>query len=591
MKKYINRNIVWAQFFVDHLVKLNVKNVVLSPGSRNTPLTYAFAKNEYIKKHIIVDERTSGFFALGLAIKTREPVVVVVTSGTAVAELYPAIIEAFQQRIPLVICTADRPPELHNCGEAQTINQNNIYRNHIRAYYNAGVAHVVKKSFAKFSNRIVKLLKTAMDIERGPVHFNLPFRKPFEPDIYTDKVNDKILLFANSLLDNLKENEVSKKDISEKDLDFVLEQIRTKKNGLIICGSGRYDSMFSEFLCKLASIIKYPIIADGLSPLRYGSHPKKMVVANSSAFFRSAEFKKNLRPEVIIHFGNAPTNKVLLDFFNFSDAIKISVNRDGDLKDPSQTITKIIKCDAISFVDKVASECKLINNSDDNNWTKTFKSLNKKSKQLKNDFLEQTSLEFEGKVSCELIKNIPEYSNLILSNSTPPRDIDFFANSSGKSISIFSNRGASGIDGLISTALGVSSCSNKSTFLLTGDLAFYYDINALQIGKKYNYSLTIILVDNEGGGIFRMLPIAKHKDIFDEYFNTKLNIDFEAIVKGFGAKYILVSDTEKFREEVSKEYKGIRVLHIKTNSQKSFELRKKYWSLVSSVTDKLLSVN
>ncbi len=210
----INRNILWARSFVNELAVLGVKYVSISPGSRNTPLTIAFANNKAIKSFIHIDERCSGFFALGLAKASNSPVAVVCTSGTATVELYPSIVEAYQQRVPLIICTADRPPELLNMGANQTINQNNIYRNHIRWFYNAGLPDPDMKSIRNIKLAANNAVFYSTIKSRGPVHLNFPFKKPFEPDSFTDEIDQKLLIFAGDTLS------ISKKQSTGCDADI-----------------------------------------------------------------------------------------------------------------------------------------------------------------------------------------------------------------------------------------------------------------------------------------------------------------------------------------------------------------------------------
>lgn len=204
MKKYINRNYFLASLFVKQLEVPQIKNVCISPGSRNTPLTLAFAENKKFKKYIHIDERSSGFFALGLAKQTNKPVVLITTSGTAVAELYPAIIEAYQQRIPLIVCTADRPAYLKNTGANQTINQENIFRNHIRKFWNVGLPSLTKKKLFSFTKKINEIIFLATEKDKGPVHINFPFEKPLEPNSFTDTIsfNLKDFIFRTNELEN-----------------------------------------------------------------------------------------------------------------------------------------------------------------------------------------------------------------------------------------------------------------------------------------------------------------------------------------------------------------------------------------------------
>ena len=220
MKKYINRNYFWASLFVEQLARFDIKHVCISPGSRNTPLSLAFANNKKFKKYVHIDERSSGFFALGISKIIREPVVLVTTSGTAVAELYPAIIEAYYQRIPLIVCTADRPAYLRNTGANQTIKQDNIYRNHIRYFKDLGLPSLGNQRLKSFAEKIGKGIIISTKLNPGPIHFNFPFKKPLEPESFTDKIDFRILDFI------IKKYQIKQKIVKETKINKLVDKIK-----------------------------------------------------------------------------------------------------------------------------------------------------------------------------------------------------------------------------------------------------------------------------------------------------------------------------------------------------------------------------
>jgi len=579
MNQLINRNIIWAQIFAGRLVKAKIKNILISPGSRNTPLIFALSENKYFNIKVIVDERTNGFFALGLSKANAAPTVIVTTSGTAVAELYPAIIEAYQQRIPLIICTADRPKYLRNTGANQTINQTNIYKNHIKKFYDTGLPIANSSHLKKFSHKVDEVIATCRYLDKGPVHINFPFEKPLEPDSFTDGISKEIIknIFAIPLEIKILP------ELKFKLPNNFIAKLKKGSRGLIFCGGGNFGNTFSSKIVKFSNQLGYPIIADGTSPLRYGKFSKNNVIANATAFLKNEKIALSLNPEIILQFGKAPTSNTLLQFFKKSSAEKYAVTEDGDLQDPSRTVKRIFKILPEEFIDMILSNS-FKRNSLKNNLMKYFKLLELQSEKVKSSIIYKAAFPFEGRIINEIINSIPNNSNLIISNSTPVRDADFFSPTSEKNISVFTNRGASGIDGVISTSLGIAAAGTKPTFLIIGDLAFYHDLNSLQIAKKYDIPLTIILVDNNGGGIFNMLPITDYKNVFDKYFKTELNIDFKPIVKGFGGNYSLIKSWNNFNLKLNNfdMNHNFSVLHIKTDSEKSLAIRKKYWSLIES---------
>jgi 2-succinyl-5-enolpyruvyl-6-hydroxy-3-cyclohexene-1-carboxylate synthase len=576
MKLSVNRNIVWSDLFVNRLAQLGVRYACISPGSRSTSLTLALAANKSIEVFPIVDERSSAFFALGLAKKSKSPVAVVTTSGTAVAELYPAIIEAFYTRVPLIICTADRPSQLRNRGANQTINQNNIYRNHIRYFIDAGLPDI---------NNLAAIKKIAEDAvhyscfaDRGPVHINLPFEKPFEPKSYTDKIEigkiEKIFTHSFFEIKPALRTRIDYKSLSEKFL--------AREKGLIIVGHDNYGKGFPKEIVRFSAKFGYPIFADGASSLRFGKTSGANLAGNLNAIIRTKDFQEHFDPELIIQFGGAPTSSAILDFFKRSKADKILVNEFGDRKDPSLTAKTIYRADPVEFCSSSIDAVKEQENRD-SCWIIDFNIMNNFAEDLKNKLIFGSKFPFEGRIINEVVNSIPSGSNLIISNSLPVRDTDFFASPNSKVINIFTNRGASGIDGISSTAMGVAVRSKEKSFLLIGDLAFYHDMNGLHNAIKYKIPLTVILINNSGGGIFESLPISEYRDVFRSNFSTPLDLDFGKLVKAYGGYYYKIKSWKKLKERVilSSRNRTLTILEIQTDPKKSKLQRQIYWNAVS----------
>lgn len=577
MKLSINRNTLWCDFFTNLLSRCGVKYVCLSPGSRSTPLTFSFASNEKFKSYVIVDERSSGFFALGLAKKSNSPVAIVTTSGTAVAELYPAIVEAYYQRVPLIVCTADRPEYLRDRGSNQTINQKNIYKNQIRYFADAGLPDVTLKRFNELKKISEDALAVATSKDKGPVHLNFPFEKPFEPETYTDKVSlsfiEKIsgIEFNNIFFDTAANKKNSSVDLSNK--------IKKCERGLILCGYNSFSKNEVETIIKFSDSTGYPIAADGASQFRFGRHGKKNIVNNFSTLVRSDLFLEKYDPEIIIQFGSAPTSNVVIEFFRNSNAEKIIVNEFGDKNDPTLTAKKFIQSSVNEFCEPVIKKIRRRNSG----WLDSILVLNKIAEQTKKNYFTNLPFNFEGKIAADLIELLPNKINLMISNSLSIRDIDFFAACTQKEINIFTNRGASGIDGINSTALGIAESANEPTVLITGDLAFYHDLNGLHNSLKYKIPLTIILVNNNGGGIFESLPISSYGEIFEKNFRTPLNLNFVRFVEGYGGTYFKVRTKKEFELKLNNAVKSkkLTVIEITTDSKKSKQMRNNYRQLAA----------
>jgi 2-succinyl-5-enolpyruvyl-6-hydroxy-3-cyclohexene-1-carboxylate synthase len=565
----INTNFGWATLFVKRLELLGVKDVCISPGSRNTPLTLAFAESRKIKQHVIIDERMSGFFALGLAKKSKFPVVVVTTSGTATAELYPAIVEAYLTRIPLIIGTADRPEYLRNTGANQTINQDNPYRNHIRFYADLRLPKLTRARLEHLINITDKAFNIANESNPGPVHLNFPFEKPLEPNSF-DAVLDR-LLFDTVINKKVVINYPKLRMPSVK----FQKKISKASRVLILLGATN-NTKADRAVIKLGEILKAPVIADGISSARYFSK-NKTVISNGASLVKS-ELASELQPDIILMFGKAPTTNAVLNFVKKSNAEKILINKFGDLHDPSRTYSKLFKSDEIDFAGSIIDFIKANKIKRGKEYLNDFLDCEKAIEKIKIQESANLKLEIEPKAIAAVLSVLPEKSNLFIGNSTPPRDLDTYGGNNRKEITVYSNRGASGIDGVISTAAGVAVKSAHPTFLIIGDVSFLYDISSLAFLSANKIKLNIILMNNNGGGIFKMLPISNEKKYFDKYFTTSHNLDFEKIVSAFGGEFTTIKEMEDLsaQELSTNDNNGFRVFEIITDSEKSKSFREKF---------------
>ncbi len=592
MKKIkVNKNNFWTEIFVKQLSIAGVKYACISPGSRSTPLTFAFAKNKKIKCFVNIDERSSAFFALGLAKASQTPVAVVTTSGTAAAELYPAIVEAYQQRVPLIICTADRPPELINTGANQTINQNNLYKNHIRWFKNVGMPSIKKIKLRRLQQAALRAVEISTIKDCGPVHLNFPFRKPLEPFTFTAEIDSLLIKEIDKSIKKIKPSKNRLDSVKlrrTKRFKEIVDLIIQEEEGLIIAGPMDYNSNLRKLLNSLSSLSGYPIIADASSHLRFNiTKNQNNVISNYHAFLRSSQLSNTLNPKLILQFGRTPTSTSLKDFLKNCNAQHFLVNEFGDLFDPLRKAKAVIKYNPAEFIQELMntlaeSKFKL----KDLNWLGNYKSANLLSEKIKSQIINKAAYPNEPGVITNLLKGLPNKAHLLIGNSSPIRDFDNFAPVMDKVITVHINRGASGIDGITSTALGIAQLKEPA-FLLTGDLSFLHDLNALAAAKNYTAGLTVILINNNGGGIFNSLPVSKDKSILNEYFLTPHNLNLKKITTSFGVDYKLVKSWEEFSAEIKKsgKKKAVSVLEIKTDAEKSLRLRNKYFTEVVKKID------
>ena len=580
MQVKVNRNYFWSNVLIDQLVECGVKYACVSPGSRSTPITYALSQNKRIKSFVIIDERTSGFFALGIAKQTKSPVMIVTTSGTATAELYPSIIEAYQNRVPLIICTADRPAFLRNTGANQTINQDNIYKNHIRFFYDVGLPKLAAKNIISVKDNVIKAFKISAIQDRGPVHLNFPFEKPLEPDYLTDSVDESIIKNALPVL-NTHQNILSNGFTSKNYFEQIISLFKKKYCGLITVGPGNFSDEFVNLLEIFSAKFALPIFAEASSGLAFKSNRNTNLIINFDAFLRTNSFSDFFSPKINFHFGRTVTSARIDELFAKSNCKRFIVNAFGDKFNVSKKTT-IIPTSEENFLKQFVKSNFLFKDYNLNTLN-TLKTIDSEIEKIKNiSFLKYDKLN-EPAILLKVLEAIPQDSNLMIGNSIPIRDLDFFSSAINKNIIVYQNRGASGIDGITSTALGICAQSKNPTYLIIGDLSFYHDINSLLIAKQYNLPLIIILINNNGGSIFRFLPIAKHKSVFEKFFLTPTNLSFKKIGEAFDADY---RELKSYKDvlnhiKVSSVRKTMAIYEIKTDSEYSLSIRKKYWFKVN----------
>lgn len=587
MQIKINRNYFWSNIFIDQLVEYGVKYACISPGSRSTSLTYAISQNNKIKSFVIIDERTSGFFALGISKQTKSPVLIVTTSGTATAELYPAIIEAYQNRVPLIICTADRPAYMRNTGANQTINQDNIYKNHIRFFYDAGLPKLDVKKIKSFKENIVKATNIAVSEDIGPVHFNLPFEKPLEPDSFTDSIDESIISCALPIKFSV-DKQISLKSSLKKDTESIAALLKKNCCGLITIGPGNFSDEFINLLQMFSTKFALPIFADASSGLAFKAKRITNLISNFDAILRTKEFSKIFTPKIVLHFGRTATSPRLEEFVKNSKSKRFIINRFGDMFDSSKS-SSIIKTSEENFLSSF-SDYEFQFKDESLSKLTSLKSLDTDIDKIKLTSFHNFEKLNETAILLNILEAIPPNSNLMIGNSIPIRDLDFFSSILNKNINVFQNRGASGIDGITSTALGICSQSKNPTYLITGDISFYYDINSLLIAKQNKIPLIVILINNNGGSIFRFLPISNHKAVLEKYFLTPTNLSFKKLSEAFEVDYKELKTYQDILNhiKVSTVRKTTVVYEIKTNSEYSLSVRKKYWAKVNKFVDNFL---
>lgn len=566
----INDNFLYASVFINTLQLQGLKHAVIAPGSRNTPLIAALDANKNIQKTVILDERSAAFFALGIAKATKKPVLVVTTSGTAAAELYPAIVESFNSRIPLIACTADRPPNQLFCGENQTINQDNIFANHIKAYYYFNNLAPTLDKLNEIIEKAVECFYIADIKDRGPVHINFPFAKPLEPSTFNVSFNLKNLAKINSKPIINKDNNLN----NNANLNDFIATLPNYNRGLFIVSGDYYSSFFYQSITQIAKKLKFFIYPDILSSFILNQKLNSDLVLNNLAFFDSKILQSIFNDgDLILQFGKTPINNKILELIKFSKAKKVLINPNGDLFDPSRTVSQIYKSDYDYLALEALNVVKNINKKH-NELTKKIILINKNIEKAKNREVKKSPFTFEGKIINTISTSLAKQAPVMLGNSMPVRYFELFTKPSNNQNIIYCNRGASGIDGNNATASGIAYGLKSPLVFISGDLAFLHDVGSLIYISNLNLPICIIILDNNGGGIFKLLPISKNQTLFNKYFVTPQNQNIKNIAKAFKIDYYKVKSIKKLSAYINNFYSNPKplILHIITDIDNSAEI-------------------
>jgi 2-succinyl-5-enolpyruvyl-6-hydroxy-3-cyclohexene-1-carboxylate synthase len=579
MSDYQKELTAYLAAFIEELAGNGVDEVVISPGSRSTPLALLFAHHPKINVYINVDERSAAFFALGIAKTKRKPVALLCTSGTAAANYYPAIIEAKHSKVPLIVLTADRPHELREVGAPQAIDQINLYGKHVKWSVDMALPESSPSLLRYVKSAAVRGIGIATGNPKGPVHFNFPFREPLIPNL-TDDLFSKSNDGSKSMQKDVKHG---KKELPFTAIASLQDVLSKKKKGLIVCGPNINPEAIPEIV-MLGGQWGFPIIADPLSQLRSGSHDQKNVIDTYDTFLRIEEVKAELQPDIIIRFGAMPVSKALTLYMkDLHETDHWIVTPDEDWLDPNAQVTEMIYCDESAFCQAFPNE----RDNRDSKWIEKWKLINDQTKK----HMETTEYELdEGNAVRYFLQTLPENASVFVSNSMPIRDVDTYFHNNKQQISIMANRGVNGIDGVVSTALGMSTVT-KPSYLVIGDLAFFHDLNGLLVGKKYNLDLTIFVLNNNGGGIFSYLPQSSEETYFELLFGTPMDLDFAHASNLYGANYSKVTSMDELQIclEEGRQVAGLKIVEVMTDRDVNAVNHRKLWNFVSQEIIKILN--
>ena len=593
---------------VDELVAAGVSNAVVCPGSRSTPLVLAMRANSGLRVRVLLDERAAGFFALGLARASRRPVAVLVTSGTAVANLLPAVVEASLARVALVVFTADRPAELRDRGAPQAIDQDRIFGTHARWFTELPLldgASETTRHVRSVVGRAVAVARGGAGASAGPVHVNVPFREPLVPDGPLGPLepaapgSEPPALTARPLptTDVLSGRVV----LAPTDLAAVVARIAAAPRGLIVTGP-QDDPALPAALAALAEAAGFPIAADPLSGVRCGRHDRSFVLAHADHLCRPGSWLDAHLPELVLRFGAAPTSKPVMTVIGERRPAQIVVDGDGGWREPTGIPTTFIHADATATALALAEALGALRADTspvpDRAWADDWRAADRAATDALGDWLTsvtEAGEPFEGLPFALLGEILPDDALLWAGNSMPVRDLDAWLPAGPRTIRTLANRGANGIDGVVSTALGSVAAGVGPVVLVVGDVSFLHDLNALVAARLHDLTATIVLIDNDGGGIFSFLAQATtdRPEIglpahYEELFGTPHGLDLGPVVTALGAEHVVVLAAElrgALVESIARP--GVQILHLRTDRTRNVELHRAAAAAVADALDAL----
>ena len=577
-----NTNSVWASILAATLQRLGLTTAVICPGSRSTPLAVAFAQHPQIEAIPVLDERSASFFALGIAKRTHRPVVLVCTSGTAGANFYPAIIEAKESRVPLIVLTADRPPELRDCHSGQTIDQVKLYGNYPNWQTELAVPSLDIKLLRYLRQTIIYAWERSHFPTPGAVHLNIPFRDPLAPIPELETEAFKSQLQPEEFFAGITPY-IQTQTSSIPNLETLLEKWLQEERGIIIAGVAEpiQPEEYCSAIAHLSTLLKFPVLAEGLSPVRNYAQLNPYLISTYDLILRNQQLAQQLTPKIVIQIGDLPTSKELRTWLQSIQPQQWIIDPSHHNLDSLHNQTQHLRI-SIQQLSLVAEEYFLSKKHAPDNRIeeiqKSYLDFWRNSEASVRSSIDQKMISmqelFEGKLAWLLSQTLPPKTPIFISNSMPVRDVEFFWKPNNSEIQPFFNRGANGIDGTLSTALGIAH-RHQSSIMLTGDLALLHDTNGFLLRNKFFGSITIILINNNGGGIFEMLPIFKFDPPFEEFFATPQNINFADLCTTYNVDYELITSWEHLQQLLNPlPTTGIRVLELRTNRTTDANWRK-----------------
>jgi len=543
-------NVLSSLRLISALARSGVRAFVVSSGSRCAPLVLAVAHCPDVRVFAHPDERAAGFLALGIAKASHRPACLICTSGTAAANYLPSVIEARLSCTPLILLTADRPPELRGTGAPQTIDQVTLYGKYPLYFCDLTAPGVDGFDVLEWEKQALEAASAAQGQAPGPVHLNLPFREPLIPDparfdrilaaqLETEKAR------KTSGPSQVKAGGSTSPALTET-WDRLASRLMAARRGLIICGPQISHEDLGTAVSKLAAAVGYPVLADVASQVRFGLHHDQNILSHYDLSLRRDAFASAMLPDLVLRLGGLPTSKTLNEWLAAAPRHEhVIISQNSDIADPDGLGTIKLTGDLTTVCSEIR-KCAGDTTDSSNAYLHQWQQAEQQASFLLHSRTEDRCEVFEGDIVRSVFRLAPDGTAVFLSNSLPIRWAEFYATGSSKTLHVFCNRGANGIDGVVSTAAGIAAVLRKPTVLVIGDIALIHDLNGLLAVRQNDLPLKIVLLNNDGGGIFSFLPIAAHQAIFEPLVAMPHGRDFSHVAAFWGIRYRRLESVAEF---------------------------------------------
>lgn len=570
-----NVNMLWSSIIAETLSRLGLTTAIICPGSRSGPLAIAFAQHPKIEAIPVLDERSAAFFGLGIARRSGLPVVLVCTSGTAGANFYPAVIEAEASRVPLLLLTADRPPELRHCHAGQAIDQVKLYGQYPRWQVELALPSSNPDLLAYLRQTCLYAWEQSQWPVPGPVHLNVPFRDPLAPisDPETESLSENFdvdqFFSAAHPLPSIQTS------LNLQTINTYLHKWLSCDRGIIIAGPAQpHDpEQYCVAIAQLAQTLGWPVLAEGLSPLRNWADCNSLLISTYDLLLRNQTVANQFRPQQVICLGELPTSKVLRTWLTQGRLQTWIIDATDHNMDPLHGLSIPVRISVEGLIASIPA-FKKENFQQPTEYAKSWLSVDQSVRTLINQTMQTQAELTESKIAWLLSQVLPPNTPLFIANSMPVRDMESFWQPGSLHMQPYFNRGANGIDGTLSTALGMSH-RQQSSVLLTGDLALLHDTNGFLLRNHWQGHLTIILINNGGGGIFQMLPISAFEPPFEQFFRTPQQIDFEHLAATYQVAWERIESWAHLQQALKPlPESGLRILEVSCDCQNDTQWRR-----------------